>query len=106
MPILLPIFSIATLSLLCNGQNARQTLPGGFTHNYDGEVGITIAVISGRTTVKRFAQTKYYHYLSIYIVTECICTLCLCVLCVCRSVGVLSCVYVIRSFTYVLRVVI
>ena len=28
------------------------------------------------------------------------------VLCVCRSVGVLSCVFVIRSFTYVLRVVI
>ena len=28
------------------------------------------------------------------------------VLCVYRSVGVLSCVYVIRSFTYVLRVVI
>ena len=27
------------------------------------------------------------------------------VLCVCRSVGVLSCVFVIRSFTYVLRVV-
>ena len=26
--------------------------------------------------------------------------------CVCRSVGVLSCMYVIRSFTYVLRVVI
>ena len=41
-------------------------------------------------------------------VTESICTLCLCccMYSVCRSVGVLSCVYVIQSFTYVLRVVI
>ena len=34
--------------LLCNGQNARQTLA---------------AVL--HTTVKRFAQTKYYEYLSL-----------------------------------------
>ena len=41
-------------------------------------------------------------------VTECICTLCLysCMYSVCRCVCVLLCVYVIRSFTYVLRVVI
>ena len=41
-------------------------------------------------------------------VTECICTLCLCccMYSVCRSVGVLSCVYVSRSFTYGLHVVI
>ena len=39
-------------------------------------------------------------------VTECICTLCCCMYSVCRCVCVLSCVHVIRSFTYVLRVVI
>ena len=105
-------------SLLRNGQNAGQTLPGGFTHYCEGEVGITIAVISGRTIVKRFAQTKYYqhlslsNYLSIYLYIYCnrvhlhIVFVLLYVLWVCRSVGVLSCVYVIRSFTYVLRVVI
>ena len=84
-------------SLLRNGQNAGQTLPGGFTHYCEGEVGITIAVISGRTIVKRFAQTKYYQHLSlsnylsiylyIYIVTECICTLCLCCCMYCGCVA-------------------
>ena len=36
-------------------------------------------------------------------VTEC---LCCCMYSVCRSVSVLSCVYVIQSFMYVLRVVV
>ena len=40
-----------------------------------------------------------------YVVIVCICTLCLCCT-LCRSVSVLSCVNVIQSFTYVLRVVI